>query len=172
MAETFEAGRLVRIHGVKGALVLRLDRTIIEVEDFPEWIFLMIDGGLVPFRISEESVYQKDGRHLVIALDQAGTRKQAEELIGYACHMEGTWEDWFEIEGVDDQSIIGFTVLDIQSGKSGIVSGFEEIPGNPLIEVNLEGKQILVPYREEYVLQEDRKTRRLILDIPEGLRKL
>lgn len=170
--ETFEAGRLVRIHGVNGALVLRLNRMINDVEDFPGWIFLRIDGSLVPFRISEESVYQKDGRHLVIAVDQADSQKKAEELVGYACHLEGNWKDWFTIEGKQGPSLIGFEIIDEKSGRTGIISGFEDIPGNPLIEIEIEGKKILIPHRKEFVVLEDLKNRRLILRIPDGLMDL
>ncbi|MFA5816417.1 MAG: hypothetical protein WC865_12430, partial [Bacteroidales bacterium] len=55
---TFEAGRVVKVHGVNGKLVIRMNRPVGDVLDFPEWLFIRIDGGLVPFSVTEESVFQ------------------------------------------------------------------------------------------------------------------
>ncbi len=168
-SQTFEAGKVVKVHGVNGRLVIRLLRQAAEVVDFPEWLFIRIDGGLVPYRVVEESVFQKDSGHLVVGLETIEGPEKAAEFVGLSCHIEGQWSDWFDAGEADPDSLVGFEVFDETSGKSGVVSGFEDIPGNPLLSILIDGKSALLPMHAEFILATDHKKRRLNLRIPDGL---
>jgi 16S rRNA processing protein RimM len=168
-SKTFEAGLVVKVHGVNGKLVIRMNRPASDILDFPEWLFIRIDGGLVPYCVMEESVFQKDASHIVLALDGVTSQEKASALIGLACNLEGAWTDWFEGTRADEDSLTGFVIFDETSGKSGKVIGFEDIPGNPLLEIEIGGKKSLLPLNPEFVISTDRSQRRLILRIPEGL---
>jgi ribosomal 30S subunit maturation factor RimM len=169
---TFEAGTFVRVHGVQGRLLLRLNRSIIELEDFPEWVFIRIDDGLVPFRVAEESVAQKDDHHLIIGLDEVTNQDKALNMVGLQCCLEGDWNEWFMSDTQIEPAIIGFSVTNILTGEVGIVTGFEDIPGNPLWEIEIRGKQVLVPDRDDYVIEKDEVSRQLTLRIPDDLLNL
>jgi ribosomal 30S subunit maturation factor RimM len=169
---TFEAGRFVRVHGVQGRLQLRLNRPISSLEEFPEFIFIRIDGGLVPFRVAEESVFQKDDLHLVVGLDDLDTQGKAQGVLDLTCHLDGDWNDWFEMPDEERSTLIGFAVTNLLDGTGGVVTGLEEIPGNPLLEIEIGGKLVLVPYQSEYVVENDPVNKRLTLKIPEDLLNL
>lgn len=171
-AGTFEAGRLVKVHGVNGRIVIRMNQSIGEVIDFPEWLFIRIEGGLVPFAVAEESVFQKDDTHLVVGLDQINTPEQANRLIGNTCNLEGNWSDWFDDHQDEAHAFIGFEVRDEPSGKMGKVVGYQDIPGNPLLEIEMEGKSFLLPLQEEFILLNDTDNQQLVLKIPDGLLSL
>jgi 16S rRNA processing protein RimM len=47
-----EAGSIAKPHGVSGEIAIRLNPQIEIQEEGPEFIFVDIDGGLVPFRVS------------------------------------------------------------------------------------------------------------------------
>jgi len=168
-ATTFEAGKFVKVHGVSGKLVLRMDTAVGDILDFPEWAFIRIDGGLVPFRVAEESVFQKDAYQVVVGLDTIDKPARALSLIGLACNLEGEWTDWFEASHEESDYLIGFEVTDGQSGKIGKVVGYEDIPGNPLLEIELDGKKVLLPMQDEFVIEVDVHKRKLLLKIPDGL---
>ena len=168
-SETFDAGKIVKVHGVNGRLVVRLLKPASEVLDFPEWLFIRIDGGLVPFSVTEESVFQKDASHLVVGLDQITGPEKAATYVGLSCHLEGEWTDWFEAGSEDIDSLTGYLVVDEISGKTGSVTGFENIPGNPLLKIEIEGKTALLPMHTEFVISNDPKKRKLVLRIPDGL---
>jgi len=144
-------------------------RPVGDVLDFPEWLFIRIDGGLVPFGVAEESVFQKDKNHLVVGLLQVNTQEKASALVGLTCNLEGEWTDWFEGTREETDSLTGFDVVDEISGKSGKVIGFQDIPGNPLLEIEIDGKNALLPLNPEFVVLTDLKNRKLVLRIPEGL---
>jgi 16S rRNA processing protein RimM len=171
-ATTFEAGRISKVHGVNGKLVIRMNKPVGDIVGFPEWMFIRIDGGLVPFQVTEESVFQKDTYHVVVGLDTVDEQKKAAILVGLACNLKGSWTDWFEASREETESLVGFEVIDEISGKTGKVVGFEDIPGNPLLEIEINGKKSLLPLQSEFVLSTDQKKRMLILKIPDGLLEL
>lgn len=171
-SETFDAGKVVKVHGVNGRLVIRLLRQAAGVVDFPEWLFIRIDGGLVPFRVVEESVFQKDAGHLVVGLETIDGPEKAAEYVGLSCQIEGQWSDWFDAGEADPDSLVGFEVFDETSGKSGVVTGFEDIPGNPLLSILVEGKTALLPMHAEFIVSNNPVKRKLILRIPDGLMDL
>lgn len=159
----------MKVHGVNGKLVIRMNRSVAGVLDFPEWLFIRIDGGLVPFSVTEESVFQKDKNHIIVGLGQIDALEKATVMVGLTCNLEGAWTDWFEASGEETGSLTGFEVLDEISGKSGKVIGFHDIPGNPLLEIEIDGKNALLPMQSEFVVSTDTRKRKLILRIPEGL---
>ena len=146
-----------------------MNRPVGDLLDFPEWLFIRIDGGLVPFEVNGESVFQKDTNHIVVGLGQIDTQEKATAMVGLPCNLEGTWTDWFEVTREETQSLSGFDLLDEISGKTGTVVGFEDIPGNPLLEIEIDGKKTLLPMQAEFVVSTDIRKRKLILKIPEGL---
>jgi len=139
------------------------------VLDFPEWLFIRIDGGLVPFEVTGESVFQKDTSHIVVGLGQIDTQEKATAMVGLTCNLEGTWTDWFEPTSEEIDSLIGYELIDEISGKTGTVVGFEDIPGNPLLEIEIDRKKTLLPLQAEFVVSTDTRNRKLILRIPESL---
>ena len=171
-SETFNLGRIVKVHGVNGRLVIRLDRAALDVLDFPEWMFILIDGGPVPFSVTEESVFQKDANHIVVGLDEIGGPEEAASFTGMTCKLEGEWTDWFEVGREETGSLTGFAWFDEVSGKSGTVTGFEDIPGNPLLGIELNGKSALLPMQDEFVISIDHQNRKLMVRIPDGLLEL
>jgi len=168
-ANTFEAGMVVKVHGVNGRLVMRMNRPVGDILDFPEWLFIRIEGGLVPFAVSEESVFQKDTNHIVFGIDQITGPEKASAFVGLACNLEGSWTDWFETGRDEADSLNGFDLIDETTGKTGRVVGFEDIPGNPLLEIEINGKKSLMPLNPEFVVSTDFKKHKLILRIPDGL---
>jgi len=169
---SFEAGKFVKLHGVAGRLVLRLNSPAEELADFPEWGFVRLDGELVPFQVAEESVIQKDTNHLILGFEGINTQEQARELLGKYCNLPGTWKNWFGAEEIPEKSWTGFTVIDHASGMEGILIEIQEIPGNPLLEIAFGEKRVLVPDNPAFILAVDEKTQRLTLQIPTDLLSL
>ena len=70
-----QIGLFVKMHGTKNEFVLRLFDTY-SIEDLPDdFLFIDIDGGLVPFKI--ESIREKNDQDLLIKL--SGVEKDEAE---------------------------------------------------------------------------------------------
>ncbi len=65
--------------------------------------------------------------------------------------------------------IIGFEVHDSKMGKVGIATGVLELPQQKLLEIDHQGKEVLLPLQPEFYLDIDRDRRILLVSIPDGL---
>jgi 16S rRNA processing protein RimM len=80
--KAFHLGRIVKTHGVSGQLTVGTKNRIVEPDEWPEWIFLEIDSGLVPFRVNPDGLIWRDERHLVIALKDIQDQDLARKMVG------------------------------------------------------------------------------------------
>ncbi|HEY2796653.1 MAG TPA: ribosome maturation factor RimM [Thermoanaerobaculia bacterium] len=69
--------------------------------------------------------------------------------------------------------LLGFACRDREGRALGTAAGVEETPAGPLLSVTRpDGKEALVPFVAEYVVDVDRDARAIILDLPAGLLEL
>ena len=122
-----------------------------------EPVFIDFDGLPVPFFI--EAVAARGGAKYFVKLEDIDSLEQAEELVGKEPYFEDDDEE-------DGEDIVGFTLCDASGREIGPITAFEDIPGNPCIEV--EGGA-LVPCPDELIVKIDNRKKKLWLQIPEGL---
>ena len=79
-----------------------------------------------------------------------------------------------ELEGTSfyDHEIIGFHVQDVSYGEIGIVEDVLDLSSNPLLKINNNGKEVLVPLMKDLVTKIDRHNKKLYISCPEGLLSL
>ena len=65
--------------------------------------------------------------------------------------------------------VIGFTVIDERLGEIGTCQDFLEVSNNPIMQVNHNGTEILIPASQQFVTKVDRENRILHVSTPEGL---
>jgi 16S rRNA processing protein RimM len=68
--------------------------------------------------------------------------------------------------------LVGCEVVERASGKRlGVVTGWEEYGGPPLLEVKSEGEPLLIPFARSICVEIDVAGRRILVDLPEGLKE-
>ncbi len=78
--------------------------------------------------------------------------------------------EYEDVEAEEDYSaLVGWTLLDADGAKAGVISGYEDIPGNPCIYVDTESGQHMIPLHEDLILSADDSRREISMIIPEGL---
>jgi 16S rRNA processing protein RimM len=161
---TTTIGQLLKTSGNRGELILQL--TQIESEDITHWesIFLLIEGGLVPFFLSD--IRPKARHSAYVLLQDVTTHEQAQYLVGCECYIASSELD--EEEKFSAQ-LIGYSVFN-QKEYIGKVVAIDPLPQNPLliVENNL-GKAFTLPIHEDLILSLDEQQKRLFLELPEGL---
>jgi 16S rRNA processing protein RimM len=75
--------------------------------------------------------------------------------------LEGTEFYFHEIEG--------YQVIDEEHGLLGTVLHVLDLPNNPLIAIEANGIEILLPKKEEFILKLDRAKKEMLVRSPEGL---
>lgn len=68
-----------------------------------------------------------------------------------------------------DHEIMGYEVNDRVRGKIGVVQQVIDHPSNPLLQVDMDGREILIPLNAELDKIIDRELRVLCITCPEGL---
>jgi 16S rRNA processing protein RimM len=148
--------RILKSYGTNGGVIISAPGVDIE-ERKSEPAFIEFDGLPVPFFIEE--ITPRGGAKYFVKLEDIDTLDQAEELVG----REMTFDEDGEEEGED---IVGYTLFDQNGRKIGEITAFEDIPGNPCVEI-VGGA--LIPCPDECILDVDPRKRTIKLQIAEGL---
>ena len=151
-------GHVARTHGVNGAVLIRTSSDIQLNTDEPVFVDLQ---GPVPFFV--ESMKCGSGG-LVVKFEWIDTIEAAEKLVGSHVLVEAD----SEIEA-DDYPIIGFKLIDLNSGRSGEVVDVKPLDHHPILIVDLDGVESMIPFVEEYLDEVDEHARVIKLNLPEGL---
>jgi 16S rRNA processing protein RimM len=159
-------GTIAKAHGVKGEVILRTPSETYEPQKKWGTIFLEIDGILVPFFIADLSPHKNN--EWVLNLEDYHDKQQAEELSGLAVYVPSKLLNE-QKEEIFLDALIGYQLSDQTSGLEGPVTDFMDIAENPVFEVSFPGGKVLVPAREEWILELDEAAQRLVMELPEGL---
>ena len=66
--------------------------------------------------------------------------------------------------------LLGCYVIDAATGKClGLVAGWQQYGGPPLMEVRVDGREVLIPFVSSICRQVDLTARTIAVDVPEGL---
>jgi 16S rRNA processing protein RimM len=158
-------GYVLRPHGLKGSLKVKLIGGGIPQIEKDEPVFIPLQGGPVPFFAEEPVDTVRDT--VVIKLEGIDTVEAAERFVGKEVLIEPERLQVEEPTGLD--VLVGYTVVDVNLGHLGTVSGIMELPMQSILEIDQNGKQILVPAVEDILLSIDTDTKTITLDTPPGL---
>ena len=153
--------QVLKSNGREGELLVGFVGMAPEEIDLEEPVFIEFDGLPVPFYF--ESFTPRGNTRVLVRLTGVRNLTDAEELVGRdVCAEDDLYED-------EEEDLTGWTVLDADGTEVGTVTAHEDIPGNPCIWVETGHGEVLVPLREELVLDLDEQKETLRMEIPEGL---
>ena len=156
--------QVLKSNGREGELLVGFVGIAPEDIDLEEPVFIEFDGLPVPFYF--ESFTPRGNTRALVRLTGVRNLTDAEELVGRdVCAEDDLYED-------EEEDLTGWTVLDADGTEVGTVTAHEYIPGNPCIWVETGHGEVLVPLREELVLDVDEQKETLRMTIPEGLLNL
>jgi 16S rRNA processing protein RimM len=164
-----EIGYVKKTHGVKGELQVFYQEGIEEILDDLEFIFFEYEGLLVPFFI--DSIFSSGANSAVILFKTLDSKEKATEYAGCKLFID-TCLLLEEEASYSPQLLIGFTVSDVQIGKIGEISVIEDFGGNIVFTVLVKGKEILIPFHDELLVEFNPAKKLIVLDCPEGLLEL
>lgn len=148
--------KILKSNGIQGDLLIGLLDVTIEDLDTNEPVFVVFDGLPVPFFI--ESITRRGNTRAIVHLTDIDSLEDAEEVVGREILLDA------EFEEDDEENFTGWTLYD-GDRLVGTVSGIEDIPGNPCLEV----AGALVPLHEDFIVSADPSRKILVMQLPEGL---
>lgn len=157
-------GRVIKSHGIRGELSVEATTDEPEIR-FAVGEVLKGKQGKKEHELTIKSVRAHKGR-LLITFEEVKDRTAADSLRGtqfFAAPLEDPEDDGFY-----DHELEGLRV--IHAGKDvGVVTGVTHGPAQSLLEVDLDGKQALIPFVEDIVPEVDLDQGELTITPPEGL---
>lgn len=161
-------GRISKIFGLNGELVINLYDTFPYENANGESVYVEIDGIWTPFFFG--SFRRRGQSKAVVVFDDMDTEYRASELVAKEMFVFAEPE---KPDADDDElyleDLTGYTVqINNQEGE-GKITGFIDSEFNPLFEIDWNGTDILIPAADDFILEINEKKQTLRLEIPEGL---
>jgi len=165
--DLLEVGVVVGTHGLKGDLKIRPLPTGDLALPGARTVYLKDSEGLpVRYEAVRSSPHKQN---ILLRLSGKETLAAVEGLVGSSVLMDKT--DLPELD--DDQfywsDLEGMVVIDRQHGEIGRVVGMFSTPAHDILEIEGTAGEILVPAVEPFLVELDRDSESLHVDLPEGL---
>lgn len=155
-------GKLTRLHGIKGALLLHLDSGPGPDVERLKTLFLDINGTPTPFFLSEIKAV---GKNLAVSFDTVSAAAEAQKLAGKEVWIEAA----FLRKEKKRADLSGYLLVDDERGEIGTVIEMIDSPGQRLLSVKAGEKEVLLPFNEDLVRQTDHKKKIVYYSAPAGL---
>lgn len=164
--EFFYLGTLTRPFGLKGELCAFFDTDNPERYTQLDALFLDLDGEKIPYTV--EHIAYRGNNQFVIKFDGIGPN-ECREFAQVELYLPLSQLPPLDGNRFYFHEVIGFTVIDERLGEIGTCQDFLEVSNNPIMQVNHNGTEILIPASQQFVTQVDRENRTLHVSTPEGL---
>jgi 16S rRNA processing protein RimM len=169
--DLYYVGKIVKTYGRHGEVLVKLDTDEPEMYEDLESVFLEIKGQPVPFFINSSRLHKS--MLLRMDIEDIDSIEQAEELVGRKLFLplstlpELTGNNFYYHE------ILGFLAVDEKHGELGLIRDVNDMAAQPYFIIqHPSGKDILVPIHDDFLVEVDRKNKKIRLRTPEGLVKL
>lgn len=172
--QVYPIGRIGKPHGVKGEMNFMFDDDVFDTTD-SDYIIIETEGILVPF-FFEEYRFRNDNT-AIIKLEGIDTQEQAREFTNCVVYFERSKAENAEDETSSllspqkNRQIVGFTIVDAQTGKSiGTIKDIDDSTINVLLVIESEDQQqVLIPANEDLIEGIDLQRQTITMRLPDGL---
>lgn len=169
--DVVEIGKVMKAHGLAGEVNAIIDP---EVDiDALGCIVIEIDGILVPFFI--EGWRGKGGEACLLKIDGFDSGDSLNSIINkeiYALKKDAPVNEQNDGE-IYLSDLVGYTILDNGGNGIGVIEDYDDSTLNVIFMVNTpEGKRLLIPATDEFIIDVDENGRTITMVLPEGILNL
>lgn len=166
--EYISIGKIIKPHGYKGDVTLRIDSEFIDILNASDHLFLELNSMNVPFFV--DSFSSKNNGHFRVKFEDVNSEEESKRLSAK--------EIFHKIELINElnpnhdimSEFDGFKVFDEEHGLIGQVEQLADYNGSSMFEiVDAFGQEIMIPFHEDFVISIDPKKKEIKLNLPEGL---
>ena len=187
-SDVYQIGTITRAHGVRGEVAFQFTDDVWDRVE-ADYLFLRLDGLLVPFFL-EEWRFRSDTTAL-LKFEDIDSADAAAPLVGSSVYFpKNLTPTDIDDDDLTWQHFTGFEVWQTgvtvpEGSPEGLVSVPEGSPegqclgtvttvldqtANVLLDITTpDGRSILIPAHEDFILSADHRQRRLLVNVPEEL---
>lgn len=163
--DCYQLGYVIKTHGLKGEIQVFLDVDVPQQYKNLESIFVLRNNSLVPFFLE---YIQINGNKALVKIDEIDDIEMAKSLVSSEVYLPLSFLPELNKDQFYFHEIIGFDLLDGNTPIGKIKNVYTLSPQN-LIEVDHQGIEVLVPLNDEVVKTVDKKAKKVIAELPDGL---
>jgi 16S rRNA processing protein RimM len=163
-----KVGFFRKTHGVFGELVLEFEPHFEASVESAGRFFVELEGLLVPFFIFENGFRFKTDNTAIISFDGVDSEKYAKRMVGCPVFLFKT-EIIVSPNETTDSEMVNYFLIDELMGEIGVINQVDNYSGNIVFTVNFKGKELLVPFNDDFLLSIDKRNKTIKLCLPEGL---
>ena len=163
--EYFNLGVISKVFSFKGEIVARLDVEVPNLFDNLPAIFLEEKGNLVPYFV--EKLDPQINGFVRIKFRGIDTQEQAKKILKCLLYLPDNLLPKLKEDEFCFHEIVGFTAFDEDDKEVGEIVEVYDLPNNPVAEILINGKEVLVPLN--LMIELDKKNQKIYIEIPEGL---
>lgn len=160
-----EIGFIRKANGFKGEVILALHSESAEDIAGSKFLFLAMDGSMVPFLVEK---FSDQSGNIIVKLEDVNTHESASALLSNRVYLPADEH----AESSDENSfsdLIGYSVIDKMKGLLGTVKSASEMPGQFIISFEYNGAVVLLPLHDQTLLKVVKKKKELHVILPDGL---
>lgn len=167
--EVISVGKLQKTHALKGELNMISD---VDPQYYIDGNPLILDyeGILVPFYA--ETIRPKGSMSYLVKLSGVDREEEARHFVNHEVFMlKKDAPEWLEDGTIDSDSLIGFKIIDLNTGNEiGIVEDIDDSTVNLLFVVkNAQGEELFIPANDDFIEDIDEDFKLIRMRLPEGL---
>ncbi|WP_027138360.1 ribosome maturation factor RimM [Gaetbulibacter saemankumensis] len=165
--DCFYLGKIVKKYSFKGELLIKLDTDQPELYEHLDAVFIELNNSFIPFFIESSQLHRSN--LLRVQFEDVTSEADADALIKSEVYLPLDLLPKLEGNKFYFHEIIGFKMEDKNYGTVGTIVGVNDTTAQALFEVENNGKQILIPMNDEFILEVNRDKKTVTVDTPEGL---
>ncbi|MCK8521094.1 ribosome maturation factor RimM [Aquimarina sp. D1M17] len=165
--ECFYLGKIVSKFSFKGEVLIKLDTDEPESYVKMESVFVDYNNNMVPFFIERSALHKSD--LLRVKFEDIDSEEDADDIMKAEIYLPLSLLPKLEGNQFYYHEVIGFTIVDANFGKVGVIKGINDSTAQALFEIDRDGIEILIPMNDEFIDTIDRDTNTVHVTTPEGL---
>lgn len=166
--DCFYLGKIAKKFSFKGEVLIYLDTDEPELYENMESVFVEFNKNLVPFFIENSNLHKND--FLRVKFEDVDNEAEADNLLGCEIYLPLSMLPKLEGNKFYFHEVIGFAIEDKRLGIVGTIQSINDSTAQPLFEVLQNNvTEILIPMIDHFLVEVDRKNKKIIMDLPEGL---
>lgn len=165
--DCFYLGKIAKKFSFKGEVLIYLDTDEPGLYENMESVFVELHNQLVPFFIEKSSLHKND--FLRVKFEDVLSEADADDIMGCEIYLPLSFLPKLEGDQFYFHEVIGFDIEDQRLGIIGKIVSINDSTAQPLFEVLNEDKEMLIPMIDQFLVKIDRKNKKVIMDLPEGL---
>ena len=166
--ECYYLGKITRTNGHQGGLSIYLDVDNPYEYETLDAVFVDFRGSLIPYFIDKITIHTSKNTAVVYFEDVEGI-DMAQNLVNSLLYLPLASLPELKGNKFYFHEVIGFQIIEEKFGLLGACEKILEYPQQALFQVFHEGKEVLIPTNEDFILKVDRDKKEILVRMPEGL---